>query len=307
MPDFSEFKMPFLLDAFDRTPLHYLIAHKNVHSVAVNAIFGYICDYLEDCQSKNPFEFQQIIRSLSPMLSLIFEKIGIKLRQRFLAIVHSESSLPYKNTAPTFGNIRSESVAFCDSPVLTQQTREKIWDDKGATQVQFCSNYLYLDYNILSQDMKDLVDSLKTQTSQEIFKTPAITTLIDHLWRQAETPLLIFFTFYSVFIIALSVYLTLEERSLPYEIVLLAISALLTVNEFWQIYHLKKSYLDNPWNWLDLANLLLMITFLGTRIADNDNELARAWMSTIIVILGYLRWISLLKIFKPTSKLFLEY
>jgi len=58
------------------------------------------------------------------------------------------------------------------------------------------------------------------------------------------------------------------------------------------------------WNWLDLTPLLLTISFLVTRIAENDNELARAWMPTIIVILGRLRWISLLKIFKPTRNLF---
>ena len=63
------------------------------------------------------------------------------------------------------------------------------------------------------------------------------------------------------------------------------------------------SYLEDLWNGLDLAHLLLSIAFLIARIADNDNELARAWISTFIIVLGYLRWISLLKIFKPTRNL----
>lgn len=36
MPEYGEFKMPFLLDASHKTPLHYLIAHKNVNSITVS-------------------------------------------------------------------------------------------------------------------------------------------------------------------------------------------------------------------------------------------------------------------------------
>jgi len=90
---------------------------------------------------------------------------------------------------------------------------------------------------------------------------------------------------------------------LPYEIALLVTSVLFTLNEFWQVFQLKKNYLQDLWNWLDLSQLLLTIAFLITRLADNENELARAWISTIIIILGYIRWISLLKIFKPTRNL----
>ncbi len=160
MPEYSQFKMPFLVDAFDRTPFHYLIAHKNVNLMTVNILFGYICDYLEDCQLRDPFEFQKVIKSLSSVLSFIFEKIEIRRRLRFLAMVYTESSLPHSTTAPIFGNILSKSALFCDSPVLTQKTRDRIWDDQGTSQVQFRSNYLNLDYNILSYDMKDLVVSL---------------------------------------------------------------------------------------------------------------------------------------------------
>ena len=305
MPNFSQFKMPFLLDAFDRTPFHYLIAHKKVNLMTVNALFSYICDYLEDCRKTNPFEFQKIIHSLSPLLPEIFEKIQTKPKQKFLALVYTGSSLPYNVKAPDFGEISSKST-FCNSPVLTKETCEKICEKKETIQVEFRSYYLHLDYDILSEDMTKMVASLKMETSQNIFKVPAIATMIDQLWEQAKTPLRIFFALYSIFIIALSVYLTLSDRCLPYEIVLLAMSVSLTGNELWQIYNLKKSYLKNPWNLLDLAHLLLTISFLGTRItANHEDELARAWMSTIIVILGYVRWISLLKIFKPTSKFFI--
>jgi len=302
MPDYTQFQMPFLLDTFDRTPFHYLVSHKNVNSITVNIIFGYLCDYLEDCHLKNPFEFQKIVDSLTPLLPFIFQKIEIKSRQRFLLMIYTKSTVPYSNPVPIFGTILSESAFFCDSPVLTQETRQKIWDDQGTAQVEFRSNFLYLDYDILSQDMNDLIGCLKMQKGEEMFKMPVVMRLIDHLWGQAEKPLIIFFALYSMFTIGLSVYLTLKDRCLPYEITLLAISVLFTANEFWQILNLKTSYLEDLWNWLDLAHLLLTVAFLIARIADNDNELARAWISTLIIVLGYLRWISLLKIFKPTSQ-----
>ncbi len=300
MPEYKKFKMPFLLDSFDRTPMHYLIVQKNLRSSTINVLFRYICDYLDDCYLKNQHEFQKIIESLTSLLPFILQKIEAKLRCRFLQIACTKSSIPHGKPLPVFGTIESESTIFCRTPVLVQETREQIWGEQGTTQIEFRSNYLYLDYNILSQDMKEVVADLKEQDGEEIFKAPAISTLIDHLWEQAERSLFLFFTLYSAFIIALSVYLTFNDRSLPYEIILIIAAGVLTANEFWQIYNLTKDYLRSPWNWIDLAQLLLTIAFLITRITDNENELARAWMSTIIVIFGYLRWISLLKIFKPT-------
>jgi len=294
MPNYSEFKMPFLLDAFERTPFHYLTAHKDFNFLTASNLFRYICDYLEDCQLRDPYEFQKVIRSLSPLLSTILQKIETKQRQRFLSIIDAKSSGPDKNPIPLFGNILSESAVFCQTPVLTNEIRDQIWNSQGTTQVEFRSNYLYLDYNILSKDMKDLIHFLKMQTSQHIFKRHAIATLIDHLWLQVETPLRVFFMFYSIFIVSLSVYLTLEDRCLPYEIALLIISVIFTGNEFLQIFHLKKSYLESLWNWFDITHLLFTIAFLGTRLANNDYELARAWMSTVIVLFGYFRWISFL-------------
>jgi len=307
MPEYSQLKVPFLLDSFNHTPLRYLIAHKNVNSITVNIMFRYICDYLEDCYLKSPHEFQRIVESLTPLLPFIFQRIETKSRHRFLRIIYTKSPAPYHVPLPTFGNIISEDALFSDSPVLIQETRDKIWNDKGTTQVEFRSNFLHLDYDVLSQDMKSMIDCLKEQEGEEFFKLPVIVRLIDQLWGQAATPLMIFFALYSAFIIALSVYLTFDDRSLPYEISLLAVSVLFAANEVWQVFHLRMSYLESVWNWLDLAHLLLTISFLITRIADDDNELARAWISTIIIVLGYVRWISLLKIFKPTSNLLYEY
>ncbi len=302
MPEYNnDFKMPFLLDAFNHTPFHYLIAHKNVNSITVQIMFRYLCDYLDDCYLKSPFEFQKIIESMTSLLPFIFQKIEMKTRQRFLRIIYTKSSAPYRSPPPIFGKILSEAACVYDSPVLTQETREQIWSEEGNNQVEFRSNFLHLDYDICSHDMEKMIDCLKEQEGEEFFKLPVIMRFIDHLWGQAEKPLMIFFALYSAFIIALSVYLTFDDRSLAFEIVLLALSVSLTANEFWQMFHLKKSYLEDVWNWLDLSQLMLTIAFLIARIVDDDNELARAWISTIIILLGYIRWISLLKIFKPTS------
>jgi gas vesicle protein len=218
-------------------------------------------------------------------------------------MVYTKSSIAHSDPAPLFGTNLSENAFVSDSPVLTQQARGQIWNKEGTSQIEFRSNFLCLDYDILSQDMNEMSECLKSQKSEEFFKIPAINKLIDHLWKQAETPLMIFFAFYSAFIIALSVYLTFEDRSLAYEITLLATSALLIANELCQLVNLKMDYLTDAWNWLDLAQLFLTAAFLIARIAENDNELARAWISTFIIVLGYLRWISLLKIFGPTRNL----
>ncbi len=296
----SKLKMPFLLDHFGKTPLHYLMASRKIDYQAVNSIFSYICDHHNDCYLHHKDEFQEIMKSLSILLPFIFSKIETKLKERFLTLSFATSFVSFKEELPLFGQASSRSC-FYETPVVDEKSKSMIWRD-GEAQVSCQTNFLYLDYNANSQDMTTMVDLMIKQKNEDFFKTPLISKLIDHLWSQTQTPLIISFLVFSIFMSGLSVYLCLQERNLAFEVVLLALSGVFIMSEGLQIYDLGKDYIGNFWNLLDLSHLLLTVAFLITRIAKHEDELARAWISTIIVLLGYLRWVSYLRIFQATSK-----
>jgi len=301
LPEFSQFKVPFLLDHFGKTPLHYLMAHKKIDYTSINTMFSYILDYLDDCFARDICQYQEIMKSLTLLISFILNKVEPKLKERFLNICFAASPVPFNEELPPFGQASSQSC-FYETPVFDEESKALIWKD-GETQVSCQTNFLCLDYNVNSQDMQMMVDLMIKQKSEDFFKTPLISRLIDHLWNQTRIPLITSFIAFSIFMGGLSAYLCLSERNLPFEVVLLALCGVFIANEGLQIYDLRKDYLSNFWNWLDISHLLLTVAFLITRLADDDNELARAWISTMVVMLGYLRWVSYLRIFQATRNL----
>ena len=300
LPEISgQFKVPFLLDRFGKTPLHYLIANRRVDYTSINCMFSYICDYLEASYKNNIYEFQNIMKSLTVLIPFILNKLDPRHKERFLTISLAASPVPYSKELPPFGQAASMSC-FSEIPVFDETAKSQIWKD-GETAVSCQTNFLQLDYNAHSDDMKVMVDLMIKQKSEDFFKTPLVSKLIDHLWSQTQPPLIFIFLVFSIFMSGLSVYLCLAERNLVFEVVLLALSGVFILAECLQIHDLGKDYLKNFWNLLDLSHLFLTVAFLITRLADNEDELARAWISTIIVLLGYLRWVSFLRIFQATS------
>ena len=72
MPNYEEFQVPNILDDFQKTPLHYLLAHSNINSPSLNYLIRYIADYLED--HKNDSHNVDVIKSLSPLIPVIITK-----------------------------------------------------------------------------------------------------------------------------------------------------------------------------------------------------------------------------------------
>jgi len=302
IPPYSEFKMKFILDHYGKTPLHYLISHKRINYTSINIMVKYICDYIEDCSKNgNTYEFQKIFVSLTPLFCFILLKTELKLKERFLNLCLTNSPTPYRMEVPDYGKPKLQNVLLKNSPEITPQAQEAIWDD-GQEQVNFKTNFLLMDYNVTSIDMQNVIKSLIKQKNEEIFKTQMVAKLIDYLWKQTRVILEITFVTFSIFMIVFSVYVCLEDRHLPYEIFLLVFTGILFWAEILQMLHLKENYLKDPWNWLDITHLCLTTAFIVTRLCNTHDELARAWISSVLILMGYLRWVSYLRLFKPTSK-----
>jgi len=303
MPEYAQFKVPFLLDAANKTPLHYLIAHNKLNSNSINVMLTYICDYLDDLPKHQHFQAQEILISLTPLFWLILAKTEIKIRERFLNICFISPPMPYNYDLPIFGKPAANIGYFHSSLDSIYSSINKIWT-KGDDQIDFRTNIINLDYNVLSDDMTKTIKVLRRQGHEEVFKTTIITKLIDHLWHQSRFTLMARFVAFSTFMIALSVYLSLEDNYKVFDIIILIASGLFMFSEFLQVVNLKFDYVLDPWNWLDTLHFGLTIGFAVDRLVNEYRDnLTVAWIATAIILTGYLRWISYLKIFKPTRNL----
>jgi len=359
MPDYADFKVPFLLDIFSKTPLHYLLVHPIIDRNSVNIMLTYICDYLDDPIQCQPYQALEIMISLTPLFFYLLLKTEIKVRKRFLDICLITLPLPFGLELPIFGKPKKSSGHSIDSleclqyerdpkieieevkdggaKVLIRRTEnstvtvtnilrdflsrfqeeksekvqiptntwknENVWTQQKEDQIEIKASALKLDYDLMSKDMEQAIQCLKEQKSEEIFKVHFVMKLIDHLWFQTRKFLLINFALFSAYIIALSIYLTIEERILPFEIVILCCSSVFCLIEVLQITKARIGYLLDLWNWVDIIFHPLTIGFVIARIAGSRDELARDWVSAFVILFGYTRWVSYFRIFKHTRHL----
>lgn len=74
-PDPKELKLRSLVDSFDKTPLHYILAHKKMQA-SINMIFKYIINFLEDEERCPSYERARLMKSLSPLSTYIIGQIN---------------------------------------------------------------------------------------------------------------------------------------------------------------------------------------------------------------------------------------
>jgi len=300
MPTYEELQVPFLIDKYGKTPFHYLISQDRVDYHLINIMFEYILDYLEDTDKRTPAEYQIIFDSLSPVFLFIVSKINPTLVNRFMKISFMPSTSIYGQTLPRFGK-SSNKYLFARAPLIDPDIQAKIYDD-GQDRVVFRTLMLNLDYSILSDDMFKCVAMFIHIKNEEFFRTKAITNLINHLWRRSKPFIKFMALLYSCLIVLVSVYIGYGIGIVPLECTILGLTSVFIISEFIQMKTLKLEYFSSFWNWTDLAYFVLLFTAIICRFANFEYPLVMNWMYSGIIMTGYLRWISYLRLFLTTSK-----
>ena len=262
-------------------------------------MFEYIIDYLEDESARSHAEIECIHHSLSSIfLQFIVTKADPKLKDRYLKLCYHAPS--NSDSLPQFGNLTRKYV-FARTPSVHLEIQEQIYTP-GQERVYFNTTMLHCDYDVVSDDMLDTALVLKSIRAEDVFRTPVIARIIDHLWEETRWAIISTSLFFSILMILFSVYIGLGMRILPLEIVIICLASLVLGGEVLQMRILKDKYLSSVFNFADVVNSILMIAFIAARIADNHDSLALEWISSLTILLGYLRWISYLRYFKTTSK-----
>jgi len=308
MPNYEEFQVPNLLDDFQKTPLHYLLAHSNNNPPSLNYLIRYIADYLE--AHKDETHNIDVIKSLSPLIPLIIARSQLTIAVKLINLCLSNS--PAYGVIKTYyisqyglpaGGESQSNAIYSDSPELSKEIIKKTYyQAKGEEMITFSSVVLNLDYNIISDHMLALTWILLYDCDKEILKTKVVTTLSDYLWKSSRSVPYILAVFYSALIILLSVYIASDSRNIPLEVIILILSCGLLFIEILQFQILRLTYFTNHGNVVDLLFFMLVNATIIYRFITDENDLTRHWLYASCIILGYPRWISYFRLVNSFSK-----
>ena len=272
----------------------------------------YILEYLEDVDSRSKLEVRKTMMSLTSIFSFIIKKTNPKLHRRLLALCcqKPDSEFPL----PKFGT-SGVNYTFAKVPVVDRKISKRIYEP-GQDQLTFTTTLTHLDYDPTSNDMLALISTLKHVRDEEVFKSSIVAKVIDHFWRTSKNVFRVCMFFYSAFMVIFSVYIGLGERNLGLEITIICLAALLTLGVGLQLYTLRSYYYYDPWNVADTLENTLTFIFIGLKLGstnkhirelinDENGILAQEWLASLIILIGYMRWVSYLRYFKSTSKTFI--
>lgn len=296
--EYAMFPVSSMLDCYNKTPLHYLVASGRILNYpSINFMMEYIVDYVDDKQARTIREIEMIHFTLSPLLPFIIQKITTKVKNRYLQLCY----LPALSTIdlPGFGQSDTKH-GFSAAPILRSQLLEEIHEE-GEDAIVFNTIMLHCDYDVASDDMFDVALALSSITSEDTFKTATISHLIDHLWQEAKPGMIASTIYFSILMILFSAYIILSQRSAGLEVTVIVLSVGIIFGEVLQARALRSNYLSSIYNSLDLLYSLLMITFMAMRLASAGQGTAQAWVSSLAVVAGYLRWVSHLRLFNSLS------
>ena len=136
---------------------------------------------------------------------------------------------PILTSLPQFGNPTGRHI-FARTPSVHSEIQEQIYTP-GQERVYFNTTMLYYDYNVVSDDMLDIALVLKSIRAEDVFRTPVIARIIDHLWEKTRSAIISTSLFFSILMILFSVYIGLGTRILPLEIVIICLASLILGGE----------------------------------------------------------------------------
>ena len=311
LPTYSKAKIFLLTDKAMKTPLHYLLAQTQSKSdlVLQNKIFTYMLDYLEENMTTSPYNCKLAMDSLSPLLPIILSKLSPPLVVRFINLCDQETKAPYGVTLPEFGGNSELRFVISEGVVIHSDAQEKIYKE-GGESIDFQSLMLKFNYNCTSEDMRDIVQVLSDTENEEIFNTAALSRLIVHLWKPTKKYYLVLGLLFSILMIAISIFFANKQNNVILVAVILVLTSIFIVLELMQLRSNGIRHFESFWNYVD-AFFLIAVPFKaveGLLNADQNNDdltdgLQSSWMCVGILFVGYVRWVSYLQIFEPTSML----
>ena len=289
----------FLPDVYGNTPLHYIFSHRGVDHTSARLIFRAMIEFLRTCNSVDYFV---IMKSLTAILPNLIKISSLELQSAFFEIAFKTCVSHNQAPLPHFGEITHNNCFRSSGTFVSTEVLAGVYN-KGQDAVEFKVNPFLMDYNITSNDMLNISLTLSEVQDQDIFEHPVIVNLIDHLWKETYRASLLIFLLFSCFMTLISVYIGLQQKLLGMEVINLILAILYLIGEFQQMRLNWRKYQHNLWNWTDVLFSGLTIAFFVARLVGTEYTLVMQWIATLVIMIGYLRWVSYLRLFDSLRNL----
>lgn len=90
IPQYSDFRVLFLVDRYGKTPLHYLLSHNAINYKAAEVLLKYTIAYLED-KDRTIFEIKETSDSMTDILLFLLSRMNTKLMSQYLRLCSIET------------------------------------------------------------------------------------------------------------------------------------------------------------------------------------------------------------------------
>jgi len=294
----------FFGDTYGRTPLHYLLNSDKIDLNNINYILENFDDIFENTDDVYTL-MAEITQDVTKLLHLT-PSLVVNILNRGIAYPLSRQET---GEVTCFGAIQDGGEIKCvpyKYPSFTSTIKDKLVDAEGNQLLTIRMVLLFMDYDICSRELMNILHALESVETVEVFQTKAVSVLINYAWDLSKTYLYVLMSFYSVYMILLSVYASQvqTQKSEGVGAALLVFAAIFLFYEFLHFLSAgKKIFFLDIWNYIDItANIMLIITVLVTR-GGGENTLSRQWLMTITLFLCYSKWVSFFRIIDQTRNL----
>ena len=295
-----ENRVPFVADVKGKTPVHYMLNSQQVNFSNLNYVLGNFFSLRGSVDiykvSSDLYEDLPGILTLSPDLVVELLKLATGPPQSF-----------ENGEITRFGSILggiTKKIAPYKSTIFTPEIQQEMLDLQGNDLLSVRVLLFNMNYDLCSDEVLKLMQVLKDVENEEIFRTRAISILVDYLWDSAR-PYHYGLVFLStILIVLLSIYAGKQQEhvSLGLEIVLIIYGFLLLGYECFQLaFAGVRVYFSDVWNVIDiLGDVFLIATVLMSW--THTKELGQNWIMSITLFMMYAKWISFFRIIDQTSK-----
>jgi len=194
----------FYGDIYGRTPLHYLL---NSDKIDFNNI-KYILENFDAIFQNTTDTYalmSEITQDVTKLLYLTPTLI-VNILNRGIGYPISKQET---GEVTCFGMIQGGGDMKCAPykyPYFTPNIKEKLVDAEGNQLLTVRMVLLFMNYDICSRDLINLLNALESVETVEVFQTKAVSVLIDYAWDLSKSHLYILMTFYTIYMVLLSVY-----------------------------------------------------------------------------------------------------
>lgn len=293
----------FTLDTNNKSPLHYLVESGSKNPALINyllANFKKIFKYPGD-------RFDYLAHFGNIFVSLF--KVGVPGLCVFLSFFMMKPRVFGNEELSLFSTVRTKPKAITvdGTPFLRNEIYRRLTKKTygNANIISIECPPCRIDLYPLSDDIEDILFSLKRNEHPDTLKSKFVQGLVLHAWNNATIYHRINALIISAYMVLLSIWALEQPENYGEARALVIIIGIYTVAEFVKIIAMGfREYFSDVWNISSIVMALIQVGGLAYFLAvgKENGNLGQTYFISIMILFGYFKWFAVFRSFKATRK-----